>query len=69
MLKKLKKALKSLLGVDERHKVIVKIEPKSEKSEEKKKKRPVKESSPRKEREKSKNSKTNRSNFNAQSRA
>ncbi len=55
MLKKLKKALKSLLGVDERHKVIVKIEPKSEKSEEKKKKnRPAKDSSPRREREKSK---------------
>ena len=50
MLKKLKKALKALLGVDERHKVVVKIEPKSE---EKKKNRPPKDSAPRKEREKS----------------
>ena len=42
MLKKLKKVLKSLLGTDERHKVIVKIEP-AEKPEEKKKSRPSKE--------------------------
>ena len=51
MLKKLKKALKALLGVDEQHKVVVKIEPKSE---EKKKNRPAKDASPRREREKSK---------------
>jgi len=48
MLKKLKKMLKSLLGTDEHHKVIVKIEP-AEKPEEKKKPRPPKEQPRRRE--------------------
>ncbi|MDR0931453.1 MAG: DEAD/DEAH box helicase [Victivallales bacterium] len=53
MLKKLKKALKTLLGVDEKHKVIVKITP-AAKPEEKRKNHPAKTTSQRKSREKSK---------------
>ncbi len=52
MLKKLKKALKVLLGVDEQHKVVVKIEPAAKKPEEKKKPRAAREQPSRREREK-----------------
>lgn len=52
MLKKLKKALKVLLGVDEQHKVVVKIEPAAKKPEEKKKPRAAREQPSRRAREK-----------------